>query len=91
MKVEILSPKGLELETEADVVTVPTLSGEISVLPDVASGETKSGRTRPNPRLKTGLGRPVHHPGNPSNSGLKPFSQYFNGATTRVSPPPDRA
>ena len=33
MKVEILSPKGLELETEADVVTVPTLSGEISVLP----------------------------------------------------------
>jgi F-type H+-transporting ATPase subunit epsilon len=34
MKVEILTPKGLELDTEAKVVIAPTLSGEISVLPN---------------------------------------------------------
>jgi F-type H+-transporting ATPase subunit epsilon len=32
MKVEILTPKGLELETEAQAVIVPTLIGEISIL-----------------------------------------------------------
>lgn len=33
MKVEILTPKGLELDTEAKAVIVSTRSGEISVLP----------------------------------------------------------
>jgi F-type H+-transporting ATPase subunit epsilon len=32
MKVEILTPKGLELETDAKIVVAPTLSGEISIL-----------------------------------------------------------
>ena len=33
MKLEILTPKGIEMEVEAKVIIVPTLSGEISVLP----------------------------------------------------------
>jgi F-type H+-transporting ATPase subunit epsilon len=32
MKVEILTPKGLELEIEAKIVIAPALSGEISIL-----------------------------------------------------------
>lgn len=33
MKTEIYTPKGIELETEAIAIIVPTRSGEISVLP----------------------------------------------------------
>ncbi|MDO8503387.1 MAG: F0F1 ATP synthase subunit epsilon [bacterium] len=33
MEVEILTPKGLEFKGEADVLILPTLAGEISVLP----------------------------------------------------------
>ncbi len=32
MKVEILTPKGLELEIEAKIVIAPALGGEISIL-----------------------------------------------------------
>lgn len=34
MKVEILTPKGLEFNEEASVVIAPTLGGEIAVLPN---------------------------------------------------------
>ncbi len=33
MQLEILTPKGIELKDEASVIVVPTMSGEISVLP----------------------------------------------------------
>lgn len=33
IKTEIYTPKGMELETEAVAIIVPTRSGEISVLP----------------------------------------------------------
>lgn len=33
MEVEILTPKGLEFQGEADILILPTLAGEISVLP----------------------------------------------------------
>lgn len=36
MLVEILTPKKIEFQKEADCVTLPTLSGEISILKDHA-------------------------------------------------------
>ncbi|MFH1180866.1 MAG: hypothetical protein V1705_00460 [bacterium] len=48
MEVEILTPKGLEFKGEAICLTLPTLAGEISVLPKHASliSVLKPGRMR---------------------------------------------
>lgn len=37
MKVEVLTPRGLEYEGESECLVLPTLAGEISVLPQHTS------------------------------------------------------